>query len=217
MVPASNLPGTMGTLLGGHSPGKAPWDEERGFASPGEKNEVSLDKSNPPSPPFLRQGPQAWGTQRDPVLMWQPQHLLPAPGGSSKSGNRRGAAHCSSSSPQGALAGHILRMDGSREELALLSSGRFSVNGSAHVSQVPCPGCHTCQPHRALLASPAPPWSQGRCSGHSQGCSTARRAQHPVPSPAKDGDSHRFANVALTPASKPGTKWPPQPSSKGSP
>lgn len=113
----------------------------------------------PPSPPFLRQGPQAWGTHREPALVWHLQDLLPAPGGASKSGNRRGATHCSSSRPQGALAGHILRMDGSREELTLHSSGRFSVqvNGSTHMSQVPCPGCHPSQPHRAPLASPAPP------------------------------------------------------------
>lgn len=48
MVPALSLPGTMGTLLGGRSPGKTPWDEGRGVACPGEKNEVSLDKSSPP-------------------------------------------------------------------------------------------------------------------------------------------------------------------------
>lgn len=159
MVPALSRPGTTGTLLGGRSPGKTPWDEGRGVACPGEKNEVSLDKSSPPISSFSQAGTPGMGHPQGPALVWHLQDLLPAPGGASKSGNRRGATHCSSSRPQGALAGHILRMDGSREELVLHSSGRFSVqvNGSTHMSQVPCPGCHPSQPRRAPLASPAPP------------------------------------------------------------
>lgn len=33
-----------------------------------------------PSPPFLRQGSQAWCAHRDPTLVWHPQDLLPALG-----------------------------------------------------------------------------------------------------------------------------------------
>lgn len=120
-----------------------------------------------PSPPFLRQGSQAWDTYRDSAMMWD-LRTCSQPQGSFQVWEQQ--QNCSSASPQGALAGHVLRMDGSREELAVHSSGRFSVqvSGSTHMSQVPCPGCHTSQPHRAPLASSAPPWSQGRCSGHKQ-------------------------------------------------
>lgn len=147
MVPAPSLPGTMGTLLGGHSSGKAPWDEGRGL-HPHERRIRSVWTNAALSSPFLRQGPQAFSPQ-GPSADTAPSGFAPSRRGASKSGNRRAAAHCSSSSPQEALAGHILRMDGSREELALHSSGGFSVqvNGSAHMSQVsqvphlPTPQC----------------------------------------------------------------------------
>lgn len=186
MVPAPSLPGTMGTLLGGHSSGKAPWDEGRGL-HPQERRIRSVWTNPALSSPFLRQGPKALSPQ-GPSADIAPSGFSPSRRGASKSGNRRAAAHCSSSSPQEALARHILRMDGSREELALHSSGGLSVlvNGSAHMSQVSqVPHLPT---HSAPLASSAPPWSQGRCSGHSQGCSTAQYAQHPLANPA--GSEH---------------------------
>lgn len=191
MVPAPSLLGTMGTLLGGCSPGKAPG--MRGGGLHPQERKMRLAGTNPalPSPPCLRQGPQARGTHRDPALVWHPQDLLAAPGWLPRLGTA--VTHCSSSSPQGALAGHTLRMDGSREELALHSRGGFSMqaSGSTHMAQAPCPGCHTSQPHRAPLASSAPPWSQGRCSGH-----TARAAKQPntlsTPSPAQLGLSTRL-------------------------
>ena len=126
--------------------------------------------------------------------------------------------------PQGAFAGHILRMDESREELALHSRRGLSV----HVKESALSPYHryrvlggsrlpsTSRPRRAQLPRPAPlpDGARGRCLFHCQGCSTACPAQRPPPqasgvcsTPQGWGHPPRgLANVLFTPASKPGPK-----------
>lgn len=175
MVPALSLLGTMGTLLGGVHLAR-PLGMWAGGLHPQERRMRSAGtNATLPSPPFLRQGSQAWDTYRDSAMMWD-LRTCSQPQGSFQVWEQQ--QNCSSASPQGALAGHVLRMDGSREELALHSSGRFSVqvSGSTHMSQVPCPGCHTSQPHRA-------PWPALLLHGAREGVQVTNSTTHSAPSP----------------------------------
>ena len=164
-------------------------------------------KPAPLPPPVLRQGPiRPPQTQHmaEPDLAsrpWRPSGLAPSPGRASGDGSRRGAAHRSSSSPTSFGRG---RKNAGKNQLYPAEEGSACTSKGQRVRHLPgavgwvaggsCPPPHPQSP--APPAGPAPQWGWGRRSAGCQGCSTARRAQHPPPqhrragSTPKDGDTH---------------------------
>lgn len=139
------------------------------FASPEEMSKVSLDKASPTASPFsqagthqapadpthgssqtsLYAGTQRWcGTLRTCSQPWE----------SFQGWEQERSSTLLFLQPHGAFAGHILRMDASREEPWWAQHARQRV-GPFTMSQVPCPGWLKAPVRLPAPQSPAPPAS----------------------------------------------------------